>query len=151
MGQEKLGEVLVRLGHAARHEVEAAVQDQRARGGAPRLGEILVERGSCDEEGVARAVAVQAGLKYCQISKFRVPSQTIAKVPRDVAEDAGIFPLKEYADGQVVHTKVPRPRLPVEEYLERQGRFRHLFEPRRDDAAIREIQARVDAYWAGIS
>ena len=60
----------------------------------------------------------------------------------------GIFPLKEYVEGQVVHTKVKRPRLPVEEYLKRQGRFAHLFEPERQDAVIDEIQARVDAYWA---
>ena len=47
----------------------------------------------------------------------------------------------------MVHTKVRRPRLPVEKYLRQQGRFRHLFEPERDDAAIAEIQAGVDAYW----
>jgi pyruvate ferredoxin oxidoreductase beta subunit len=36
----------------------------------------------------------------------------------------------------------------VEEYLRRQGRFAHLFEPARDEALLAEIQARVDAYWA---
>jgi pyruvate ferredoxin oxidoreductase beta subunit len=55
--------------------------------------------------------------------------------------------LKEYLDGQVVHTKIPHPRLPVEEYLQRQGRFAHLFTPARNDTLIREIQARVDKYW----
>jgi hypothetical protein len=29
----------------------------------------------------------------------------------------------------------------------RQGRFRHLFEPRRDEETIAKIQATVDAYW----
>ena len=65
-----------------------------------------------------------------------------------LAVRTGVWPLAEYADGRLVHTRVRRPRLPVEEYLERQGRFRHLFEPRRNEALIREIQARVDAYWA---
>ncbi len=64
-----------------------------------------------------------------------------------LAVRTGVFPLKEYVDGRVVHTKVRRPRLPVEKYLRQQGRFRHLFEPERDDAAIAEIQAGVDAYW----
>jgi pyruvate ferredoxin oxidoreductase beta subunit len=59
----------------------------------------------------------------------------------------GLFPLKEYADGIVVHTKVPRPRAPVEEYLKLQGRFRHLFEPERRQDVLDAIQARVDAYW----
>jgi hypothetical protein len=34
---------------------------------------------------------------------------------------------------------------PVEACLERQGRFKHLFEPKRDEQGIAEIQARVDA------
>lgn len=64
-----------------------------------------------------------------------------------LAVQTGIWPLKEYVDGRVIHTKVPRPRLPVEEYLLRQGRFRHLFAPHRNDQLLEEIQARVDLYW----
>jgi len=68
-----------------------------------------------------------------------------------LAVKTGIWPLKEYVDGQVVHTKIPHPRLPVDEYLKTQGRFTHLFQPRRHDALIAEIQANVDAYWTGVS
>jgi pyruvate ferredoxin oxidoreductase beta subunit len=64
-----------------------------------------------------------------------------------LAVRTGIWPLKEYVDGRVVHTRVRRPRLPVERYLETQERFAHLFRPERNDALIREIQARIDAYW----
>ena len=64
-----------------------------------------------------------------------------------LAVKTGAWPLKEYVDGKVTHTRVPHPRVPVEEYLKRQGRFRHLFEPERDAATIAQIQARVDAYW----
>jgi len=67
-----------------------------------------------------------------------------------LAVKTGVWPLKEYADGKVVHTRVPHPRVPVEEYLKIQGRFAHLFEPKRDEAVIAEIQARVDAYWAEV-
>ena len=64
-----------------------------------------------------------------------------------LAVRTGVWPLKEYVNGEVVHTKVRRPRLPVEEYLVLQGRFRHLFEPVRKQDLIDEIQARVDVYW----
>lgn len=73
------------------------------------------------------------------------PAETV-EVGR-LAVKTGVWPLKEYVDGKVVHTHVPHPRLPVEEYLRKQGRFRHLFEPLRDDATISLIQAHVDAYW----
>jgi len=64
-----------------------------------------------------------------------------------LAVQTGIWPLKEYIDGQVQHTKVPKARRPVEDYLRLQGRFAHLFEPQRQDKLIDEIQGRVDAYW----
>jgi pyruvate ferredoxin oxidoreductase beta subunit len=65
-----------------------------------------------------------------------------------LAVRTGIWPLKEYRDGKVVHTRKPHPRLPVTEYLKLQGRFAHLFEPRENWQVIDDIQARVDSYWA---
>jgi len=68
-----------------------------------------------------------------------------------LAVKTGIWPLKEYEDGKLVHTRVPHERQPVEEYLKLQGRFKHLFEPQRDNAAITEIQARIDSYWNNVT
>ncbi len=68
-----------------------------------------------------------------------------------LAVNTGIWPLKEYIDGKVVHTKIPGVRVPVEEYLKRQGRFAHLFSPERNDKLIREIQSDVDEYWKLVS
>ncbi len=67
-----------------------------------------------------------------------------------LAVRTGVWPLKEYVDGKVIHNHVPRPRAPVEEYLKKQGRFAHLFTPLRNDALLGEIQSRIDAYWSGI-
>jgi len=67
-----------------------------------------------------------------------------------LAVSSGVWPLKEYVAGRVVHTKLPRHRVPVEEYLKLQGRFRHLFEPQRNEELLAEIQADVDAYWADV-
>jgi pyruvate ferredoxin oxidoreductase beta subunit len=64
-----------------------------------------------------------------------------------LAVDTGIWPLKEYENGKVTHTKIPRHRPPVEDYLKTQGRFKHLFHPQCNAEMIDEIQARVDAYW----
>ena len=64
-----------------------------------------------------------------------------------LAVQTGVWPLKEYVDGEVTHTRIPRPRVPIEEYLKTQGRFAHLFEPTRNQETIAEIQARIDSYW----
>lgn len=68
-----------------------------------------------------------------------------------LAVRTGVWPLKEYTAGDVTHTKIPGNRPPVEEYLKRQGRFSHLFRPRRNESLLREIQARVDAYWKAVT
>ena len=76
--------------------------------------------------------------------------------PRDSADigklavTTGVWPLKEYIDGRVVHTKIPKQRQRVESYLEKQGRFAHLFEPQRDEQLLQELQDSVDSYWENI-
>lgn len=76
------------------------------------------------------------------------PGETVA-IGR-LAVKSGVWPLKEYADGKIVHTRIPHPRVPVEDYLRTQGRFAHLFAPQRNVPLLAEIQAKVDAYWSGI-
>jgi pyruvate ferredoxin oxidoreductase beta subunit len=68
-----------------------------------------------------------------------------------LAIKSGIWPLKEYLDNKVVHTKITKERVPVEEYLKTQSRFEHLFKPVRNDKLINEIQENIDAYWANVT
>lgn len=65
-----------------------------------------------------------------------------------LAVDCGVWALKEEQDGAVVHTVVPHQRRPVEDYLRPQERYRHLFEPARNEEVLARLQADVDAYWA---
>ena len=67
-----------------------------------------------------------------------------------LAVQTGVWPLKEYVDGKLTHTRMPKPRRPVTEYLEKQGRFAHLFADERGERLLAEIQARVDRYWADV-
>ncbi|MBL8385267.1 MAG: pyruvate ferredoxin oxidoreductase [Burkholderiales bacterium] len=107
---------------------------------------------------LARKVETAIGLKGPRLILALAPCPTgwdfepaaLVDVGR-LAVNTGIFPLKEYRDGRITHTRIPRPRLPVEAYLSTQGRFAHLFSPRRDDAAIAAIQAQVDRYWQGVA
>ena len=68
-----------------------------------------------------------------------------------LAVKTGVWPLKEYIDGEVIHTHVPRDRPPVEEYLKLQGRFAKLFAPERNEEILADIQRRVDRYWEGVT
>ncbi|MCK6556181.1 thiamine pyrophosphate-dependent enzyme [Candidatus Binatia bacterium] len=69
---------------------------------------------------------------------------TVAKL----AVETGVWPLKEAVDGAVTHTVVPHRFRPVEDYLVVQTRYRHLFEPVRQEELLRQLQEVVDRYWA---
>ena len=106
---------------------------------------------------LARKVETAMGLKGPRLLIALAPCPTgWGFDPRDtvnvgrLAVKTGVWPLKEYVDGRVTHTKVPRERAPVEEYLRLQGRYAHLYAPQRNEALIAEIQAGVDAYWAEV-
>lgn len=67
-----------------------------------------------------------------------------------LAVNTGIWPLKEYVEGEIHHTKIPRQRTSVREYLKTQGRFKHLFHPTLNEALMQEIQVHIDHYWNNI-
>lgn len=64
-----------------------------------------------------------------------------------LAVECGVWPLKEWQGSDVVHTVVPHRFVPVEEYLRPQARYRHLFEPERQESVLRQLQSEVDNYW----
>jgi pyruvate ferredoxin oxidoreductase beta subunit len=64
-----------------------------------------------------------------------------------LAIESGVWPLKETRHGATRHTYVPGHFRPVEEYLQPQRRFRHLFQPARQEAVLQQIQSHVEAYW----
>jgi pyruvate ferredoxin oxidoreductase beta subunit len=63
-----------------------------------------------------------------------------------LAVDTCYWPLYEVEDGEWRLTYKPREKLPVERWLERQGRFRHLFKPQ-NRHLIGKMQAEVDRRW----
>jgi pyruvate ferredoxin oxidoreductase beta subunit len=69
-------------------------------------------------------------------------SQTV-QVAR-LATESGLFPVFEAEGGEVTSVSRIRRRVPVDEYLKVQKRYRHLFEPTRRDDVIDALQARAD-------
>ena len=98
------------------------------------------------EAKVTKAMKVH-GARYihihvpCPLGWKSDPAHTI-KVAR-MAVECGLFPLFEAENGRVVDRTPIRSQVPVERYLELQGRFHHILEPR-NECAIQEIQAEAD-------
>lgn len=63
-----------------------------------------------------------------------------------LAVDTCMWPLYEVENGKVTVNYIPKKKLPVEEYLKPQGRFRHLFK-KGNEWMIEDIQKEVDERW----
>ena len=63
-----------------------------------------------------------------------------------LAVDTNFWPLFEVDNGEWKLNKKPKARLPIEEWLKGQGRFRHLFTPK-NRYMIDELQNEVDTRW----
>jgi len=61
-----------------------------------------------------------------------------------LATQSGLFPVFEAEHGEVVSSTKIRKQVPVEEYLKLQGRYSHLFAPKRRDDVIGHLQAMAD-------
>jgi pyruvate ferredoxin oxidoreductase beta subunit len=78
----------------------------------------------------------------CPLGWAAAPADTI-RLAR-LARETGLFPVFEAERGQVVRVSRIRHRRPVEDYLELQGRFAHLFKPQRRAEVIERLQAMAD-------
>src|SRR5689334_18804573 len=61
-----------------------------------------------------------------------------------LATQTGLFPVIEAEHGEITRVSRIRDRRPVEDYLQLQGRYAHLFRPQRQDSVIERIQAIAD-------
>ena len=63
-----------------------------------------------------------------------------------LAVDTCYWPLYEVVDGVYHISYKPKERLPIEEFLKPQKRFRHMFKPG-NEWMIEEFQKEVDSRW----
>ena len=64
-----------------------------------------------------------------------------------LAVDTCYWPLYEVVEGVYKVNYKPKEKLPIEEWLKPQGRFRHLFKSEQGKELIAELQEAVDRHW----
>jgi type IV pilus assembly protein PilB len=89
-----LGELLLASGAIRREDLDAALHDQGETG--KRLGELLVERGACGEEQVARALATQLNLPY-SAPPLAPDTAAVALLRPRLAREKRVLPLSATA------------------------------------------------------
>ena len=79
---------------------------------------------------------------------WRYPAEKIMDVCKAAVETC-YWPLFEVIEGEWVLNYEPKKKLPVEEFLAMQGRFKHLFKPE-NEHLIEEFQKEVDRRWEAL-
>lgn len=80
---------------------------------------------------------------------WRYQSDETIKVSR-LAGETCYWPIYEFENGSYKINYEPAKKLPVEEFLKPQGRFRHLFDNPEGARVIAEIQRYVDEQWMSL-
>ena len=79
---------------------------------------------------------------------WRYPAEKIMDVWIAAVETC-YWPLFEVVEGEWILNYEPKKKLPVEEFLAMQGRFKHLFKPE-NEYLIEEFQKEVDRRWEAL-
>ena len=76
---------------------------------------------------------------------WRYPPENLMEICK-LAVDTCVWPLYEVVDGEWSLTYEPKTKLPVEDYLKKQGRFSHMFKPGAEHM-VEDFQKQVDKKW----
>ncbi|MDD6101664.1 MAG: thiamine pyrophosphate-dependent enzyme [Clostridiales bacterium] len=76
---------------------------------------------------------------------WRYPTEDIMEICR-LGVETCYWPLFEVVNGKWILNYEPKKKLPVEEFLRVQGRFKHLFKPGNENLIV-QFQAEVDRRW----
>ena len=92
MGQDRLGQMLLREGLITEDQLNAAIGKQQTLG--MRLGSCLIDMGMIEADTIAKVVGRQLHAKPILENEIRIDPDLIAKIPAEVAVDYDLLPLK---------------------------------------------------------
>ena len=89
--RDRIKEILIRDKLIPPDDVEKAILEQKKTGG--QLSHILIRLKLIDEKTLTRLLSEGLGLPTLDISRIRIPVETIALIPKDVASKYQVFPI----------------------------------------------------------
>jgi type IV pilus assembly protein PilB len=98
--EKQLGDILVEQGVISPLQLDEALQRQRLTG--DMLGRVLVTMGLCEEQDIIESLGVQSGMERVDLSKMKIPEDTIRTVTADVAKFYSIVPIRKTDEKLIV-------------------------------------------------
>jgi hypothetical protein len=143
--EERIGTKLRRIALLSEHDVEEILHEQSLR--HRRFGEVAISLGMCTPMEVWRAWFQQIGnhAPLVNLAEFGVDSQAVAQVPRELAVEYRMVPLRIMGN-EVVAAIADGSAIPPETEISRRLRM----EVRFVRAGAREIDAEIAAHYGAL-
>ncbi|MDZ7611636.1 MAG: thiamine pyrophosphate-dependent enzyme [Candidatus Moranbacteria bacterium] len=83
------------------------------------------------------------------VNQWKYPPHKTIDVAK-LATETNFWPLYEIENGEYKINYTPSKKIPVEEFYQTQGRFKHIFKRKDKDEIIKKVQEEVDGEWERI-
>ncbi len=92
--RKRLGDYLVDLGFITEEQLNAALKEQKEKGG--KLGSILIQLGYLSEDILLAILGKQSGVSYVSLQEYgEIPEEAIKTVPETIAKNQMLIPIKK--------------------------------------------------------
>ncbi len=113
--RKRLGDILTAMGVVTQEQITAVLS--KTDGRERRTGELLLAEGLLTEEALAKALAEQRGLRYVDLSDFRITAGFFETIPVDLMQRYQFVPLEDAGEVLIVAMTDPN-NLPSIDELE---------------------------------
>ncbi len=96
MKQLRLGELLIAAGVITQEDLERGIELQK--GTSDRLGTVLIKNNIISENELIEALQMQLGIEYVDLTKVSIPTEMAQALPRSIARQYGIVPVRAVKD-----------------------------------------------------
>ena len=104
--RKRLGDYLVELGFITEEQLDAALKEQKEKGG--KLGSILIQLGYLSEDVLLAILGKQSGVSYVSLEEYGdIPEEAIRAVPETIAKNQMLVPIKK--DGNLLTIAIADP------------------------------------------
>src|SRR5882672_9218824 len=92
--RKRLGDYLVELGFITNEQLDAALKEQKEKGG--KLGAILIQLGFLSEDVLLAILGKQSGVSYVSLQEYgNISEEAIKTVPDTIAKNQMLVPIKK--------------------------------------------------------
>lgn len=113
MRTKRLGDLLAELGLITEHQLEEALELQKTE--HDRLGSILVRQHAITDAQLIDALRIQLGIDYMDLTKVDIASEMTHYVPKNLAKELGVVPVRLQHDQLVLAMIDPTDFIAIEE------------------------------------